>query len=90
MIKAVVLLLLSSILTNEVLSQATHETLTEINGTIQSPNYDDNYPNDTVNTWLIRLQEGWKIQFVVEDMSIEDGKDCRYKNSYPKINVLSR
>ena len=54
--------------------------LTETSGTIVSPNYNDPYPNDINCSWTIRLPQGWRVQFSLNDISIENQTTCRYKH----------
>ena len=76
MFEIIAFVLVSLMLTMEVMSQVSHTILTETSGTIVSPNYDGNYPSDADCSWTIRLPQGWFIGLRFEDLSIEDEPNC--------------
>lgn len=54
------------------------ETLITPSGTIQSPNFPSNYPNDVFCKWQINVpgKARWKVQ--IERLNLEDDNICAY------------
>jgi len=57
-------------------------------GTLQSPNYPDNYPNNKDCTWIISVPTGQQIKLNVTDFSMEGhSRFCHY--DYLEIRCVS-
>ena len=42
-------------------------------GYIQSPNYPNNYPNNSDCAWIIQVNPGTNLRLQIDDVSIENG-----------------
>lgn len=47
-------------------------------GTIETPNYPNNYPVDKVCAWVIETQSGNKVVLTFETFALEDNSVCQY------------
>lgn len=52
--------------------------LKERSGTIETPNYPNNYPVDKVCAWVIETQTGDKVVLTFETFALEDNSVCQY------------
>ena len=51
--------------------QGCQHVLESKKGSIRSPNYPENYPNNITCTWLIAVQDGYKISLKVASFNLE-------------------
>ena len=49
----------------------------ELNGSISSPNYPQNYPNDVNCSWIITSNTTSKMNLTFNDFDVENDKQCR-------------
>ena len=62
--------------------------VTEDGGFIESPNYPDDYPPNFECLWVLRAEEGERIQVRVLDAEIEPSVDCRNDALGVKLSQL--
>ncbi|KAK3779189.1 hypothetical protein RRG08_035183 [Elysia crispata] len=54
------------------------QTLSGNEGTLQSPNYPSDYPNNARCVWTIETDPGTRVSLNFSAFSVEDGRSCRY------------
>jgi len=63
----------------------TADTFTEPNGTITSPNYPSNYPDNTAITYYIQASVPATITLIFVDFQLESSSGCIY--DYVQVSV---
>ena len=53
-------------------------TFTKMSGVIQSPDYPENYPEDVLCQWVIKLSPQYRIRLEFMHLQVEKSTSCQY------------